>query len=143
MKTQIKIKVRGYHIDHFGHVNHSRYLEFLEEGRWSYMEENHLLDLFHATEIIHVVTRIAVDYKHSAKVGDTIRIETALTKGGKSSFIMGQHIFLDTNNAALVDAAVTNVFIDKNRQKVVIPDNNFMTSWPDLAELCDLEKTNG
>jgi thioesterase-3 len=32
-------KVRGYHLDLYGHVNNARYLEFLEEGRWSYYEK--------------------------------------------------------------------------------------------------------
>ena len=32
------IKVRGYHLDLYGHVNNARYLEFLEEARWAYFE---------------------------------------------------------------------------------------------------------
>jgi len=30
-----QIKVRGYHCDFYGHVNNARFLEFLEEARWS------------------------------------------------------------------------------------------------------------
>ncbi len=29
----VDIKVRGYHLDIYSHVNNGRYLEFLEEGR--------------------------------------------------------------------------------------------------------------
>ena len=29
-----EIKVRGFHIDIFSHVNNARYLEFMEEARW-------------------------------------------------------------------------------------------------------------
>jgi len=36
MKPSItEIKVRGYHMDFYGHINNARYLELLEEGRWS------------------------------------------------------------------------------------------------------------
>jgi len=35
MKSTVQIKVRNYHLDRFGHVNNARYLEFLEEGRWT------------------------------------------------------------------------------------------------------------
>ena len=34
-----KIKVRGYHIDLYGHVNNARYLEFLEEARWAMLDD--------------------------------------------------------------------------------------------------------
>ncbi|XLM23374.1 thioesterase, partial [Chromobacterium piscinae] len=35
MAHHTRIKVRGYHLDLFGHVNNARYLEFLEEARWN------------------------------------------------------------------------------------------------------------
>lgn len=31
---QTQIKVRGYHLDVYQHVNNARYPEFLEEARW-------------------------------------------------------------------------------------------------------------
>lgn len=37
--TTTQIRVRGYHEDRFGHVNHARYLEFLEDARWAHLEE--------------------------------------------------------------------------------------------------------
>lgn len=36
-----KIKVRGYPLDIYGHVNNARYLECLEEGRWGVMDSRH------------------------------------------------------------------------------------------------------
>jgi len=46
MKSTVQIKVRNYHLDRFGHVNNARYLEFLEEGRWTYSEENNLVAMY-------------------------------------------------------------------------------------------------
>ena len=135
MKTLITINIRGYHTDHFGHVNHSRYLEFLEEGRWGYMEENHLIDLFHAIGIIHVVARITVDYRRSATVGDTLRIETGLVEKGRSSFTMGQTVCLDGAGTEILAAGVTNVFVDTKNRKAVAPDCRLIAGWSDLAEL--------
>ncbi len=40
MPHQTLIKVRGYHLDIYQHVNNARYLEFLEEARWSYLEDS-------------------------------------------------------------------------------------------------------
>ena len=41
--STIEIKVRGYHVDIYGHVNNARYVEFLEEARWAFAEDS--LDL--------------------------------------------------------------------------------------------------
>lgn len=37
---QTQIKVCGYHIDVCQHVNSARYLEFLEEARWEWLESS-------------------------------------------------------------------------------------------------------
>jgi thioesterase-3 len=37
---QTKIKVRGFHLDVYQHVNNARYLEFLEEARWDGLENS-------------------------------------------------------------------------------------------------------
>ncbi len=56
MVSEIQIKIRGYHIDHFGHVNNGKYYGFFEDGRWSYFDDKpELLDYFHTNELMHVV----------------------------------------------------------------------------------------
>ena len=131
MKTETAIKIRGYHIDHFGHVNHARYIEFLEEARWTYLETNNLINLFHQTGIIHVVAEIVVKYKRSAKAGDTIQIKTHLEKVENVRFTMVQSIFL--NNTLILEAWITNIFVDINHRKVVEPNNSLISGWPDLC----------
>ena len=37
--STVRLRVRGYHLDGYGHVNNARYLEFLEEGRWGYFDD--------------------------------------------------------------------------------------------------------
>jgi len=52
METTIQIKVRGYHVDHFGHVNNGKYFDFFEEGRWGYFDNKRdLIDYFHLNTI--------------------------------------------------------------------------------------------
>ena len=137
MKTTSVIKIRGYHIDHFGHVNHARYIEFLEEGRWDYMEKNQLIDLFHNTGIIHTVAGIAVDYKSSARAGNIIRMESALGKVGQKSFSMDQKMYL--KESLILKAIVTNAFIDLSSQKPVMPNKNLINGWQDLADSIEKE----
>lgn len=35
--SSVALRVRGYHLDGYGHVNNARYLEFMEEGRWAFL----------------------------------------------------------------------------------------------------------
>ena len=52
---QTQIKVRGYHLDVYQHVNNARYLEFLEEARWditSGLSASSLLSLPHPASSI-------------------------------------------------------------------------------------------
>lgn len=133
MKTHTKIKVRGYHIDLFGHVNHSRYLEFLEEGRWDYMEKNRLFDLFHETGMLHVVTRLTVDYRNSARAGEILAVETGLLRAGTSSFTMGQQVRLEGTGKTAAEAEVINVLVDAESRKKAVPDSRLIDGWKDLA----------
>ncbi len=131
MDTKTNIKIRGYHIDHFGHVNHGRYIEFLEEARWDYMDANGLIPLFHETGIIHVVANLSVTYKHSARAGDTIEIKTGLEETGQTSFTMAQNIYSQKN--LVLEAQITNVFIDMKTGKPSEPTEELISGWPDLS----------
>jgi len=115
----------------------------MEEGRWRYMEENRLIELFHTAGIIHFVARITVDYLQSATVGDAIRIETGLIKGGRSSFTMGQDMYLDATGKKIIEAGVTNVFVDGNSHKVAVPNRRFIDGWSDLALIQEEEESDG
>lgn len=131
MKTNVLIKVRNYHLDRFGHVNNARYLEFLEEGRWTYSEKNHLLKVFEKEQISHAAVNININYKKSAVDGDRLIVETALGKKGDKSITFHQRILLQETGEIISDASVTNVYLDR--------DGNIMTTgemerfWEDLT----------
>ena len=139
MKVVDKIKVRGYHVDNFRHVNHARYLEFFEDGRWAYTEHNrHVGDLFMNLQkkgIIHVVVNIKINYRKGAAVGDILRIETDIMKADSKSYTMSQKAFLGDTDTVAVDAEVTNVFIDKKAEKVIEMNDEIIHGWPELAKL--------
>jgi thioesterase III len=134
MKTIVEIKVRGYHIDHFNHVNNARYLEFLEEGRWAYSEKNNLIHLFHKKGISHVTVNININYRKSAFVGQVLRIETAVVRKGRKSVTMQQKILLNDTDTLIADAEVTNVFLNVNTGKVIPVNKELINLWPVLAE---------
>ena len=134
MKTTVKIKIRGYHVDHFQHVNNARYLEFLEEGRWHYSEKNNLISIFHQKSISHATVNININYKRSAVVGEILRIETSVIKKNRKSVTMLQQVFLNDTDTLIADAQVTNVFLNINSGNVMPINEELTRLWPDIAK---------
>lgn len=82
------IKVRGYHCDFYGHVNNARYLEFLEEARWAYLEEGLDLEYWHRRGLGFVVVSITIDYRRAVGPNTVLQIDSHLKSlGGKSGVI--------------------------------------------------------
>ena len=133
METISKIKIRGYHVDHFNHVNNARYLEFLEEGRWDYSEKNGLIDAFHERGITHVTVNININYRRSAVVGQILKIETRVIGKSDKSFTMGQKIFWQGSDKLIADAEVTNVLLDIYTTKTLPITATTVDFWPDLV----------
>jgi thioesterase-3 len=134
MKTTVKIKIRGYHIDHFQHVNNARYLEFLEEGRWHYSEKNNLISIFHQKGISHVTVNININYKRSAVVGEVLRIETSVIRKNRKSVTMLQQVFLNDTDILIADAQVTNVFLHIKSGNVMRINEELNALLPDIAK---------
>ena len=69
---QTQIKVRGYHLDVYQHVNNARYLEFLEEARWDGLESSPAFQWMTARNIAFVVVNININYRRPAVLGDAL-----------------------------------------------------------------------
>jgi thioesterase-3 len=118
-----EIKVRGYHIDVFSHVNNARYLEFMEEARWLIIEEYIGLKRMQAKKIIFVVVNININYRRPASLGDILELYLGLIKIGGKSAVFHQEIRLKGTDTVVADAEVTFVFAEKNTGKAVRMDD--------------------
>jgi thioesterase-3 len=113
----IEIKIRGYHIDLFGHVNNARYLEFLEEGRWSFFEGKIDLEGWKKRGLIFSVVNININYRSSASLGDVLEIRTRISRLGDKSGTMRQEVLQKGSEATVADADITFVMVDKKTGK--------------------------
>jgi thioesterase-3 len=113
------IKVRGYHIDLYGHVNNARYLELLEEARWTFFEERGDLRRFLASELALIVVNINIDYRYPATVGDVLAIESSITTVSNRSAVIHQRVLLAGSDTIVADADVTFVAFSKQLNKAV------------------------
>ena len=134
MSSEIRIKIRGYHIDHFGHVNNGKYYNFFEEGRWGYFDDKpELIDYFHTNDLMHVVAGILIRYKRPLVVGDLLTLETEVLKARRSGFTMLQVIHKTDTDIIAATAEVQNVLVNGASGKIVPVPSELAGLWPDLG----------
>ncbi|WP_025323760.1 acyl-CoA thioesterase [Deferrisoma camini] len=114
-----RIKVRGYHLDLYGHVNNARYLEFLEEGRWSWVEERGDLAGFMKGGYGFSVVNININYRRPAFLGDELEILTSLKGLGNRSGVVRQVVRLAGTDTVVAEADVTFVVVSAQTGRAV------------------------
>ncbi|MBL4704852.1 MAG: acyl-CoA thioesterase [Flavobacteriales bacterium] len=117
-KSKAEIRVRGYHLDGYQHVNNARYLELLEEARWQHYE-NYPPSYFIEKNWAFIIVNINISYKKSAVFGDVLEIHTQVSKIGNTSMSFHQEIFIKGSGTLSVVADVTFVILDVKTNKVV------------------------
>lgn len=110
--THTIIKVRGYHLDVYQHVNNARYLEFLEEARWDWLERMEAFHWLTASHLAFVVVNININYRRPAVMGDVLMIESRLLKLGGKSGVISQSVNLQPQGDVVADAQLTFVCLD-------------------------------
>lgn len=116
---QTTIKVRGYHLDVYQHVNNARYLEFLEEARWEWLEEVEAFHWLQEQKLAFVVVNININYRRPAVLGDVLTVDSEITQLNGKSGIIAQRVLLAGQETVVADAALTFVCIDLRTQKAV------------------------
>ncbi|MEH2919762.1 acyl-CoA thioesterase [Samsonia erythrinae] len=116
---QTYITVRGYHIDVYQHVNNARYLEFLEEARWQWLERLSVLDWMTSRNVAFVVVNININYRKPAVLGDVLCIDSDLLQLNNKSGVIRQKVMRRSDGDEVVDATLTFVCIDRETQKAL------------------------
>ncbi|WP_340616289.1 acyl-CoA thioesterase [Xenorhabdus entomophaga] len=114
------IKVRGYHIDIFQHVNNARYLEFMEAARWDLLTEDDTLEWLNSKNIGFIVVNININYRHPAVITDELEVNSSMRELGNRSGIFFQEIIRRSDNKVIADALTTFVCIDLKTQKPLV-----------------------
>lgn len=126
MTSETQIKVRGYHLDVYGHVNNARYLEFLEEGRWQAFEEQGSFDALTKSGLGFSVVNINIDYRYPALLGDILAIETSLKSMSNKSAVMHQKVSFKGSDKVAAEADVTFVMVSAKTGRAVDLDEELM-----------------
>ena len=117
METKTSIKVRGYHLDIYKHVNNARYLEFLEEARWDYLDKSGAMEYFAKQKLAFVIININISYKFPAFNGDVLTITTTPFERGNTSIKFQQSIS-NQNGKLVSEAIVTFGMVDLETNQI-------------------------
>jgi len=131
---QTQIKVRGFHIDVYQHVNNARYLEFLEEARWEGLENTDSFQWMSARNIAFVVVNININYRRPAVLGDLLTISSHLQQLNGKSGVLSQTVTLEPGGDVVADAQITFVCIDLKTQKALALEGELREKLQALME---------
>ncbi len=134
MSHTITIKVRGYHLDLYRHVNNARYLEFLEEARWSFLESRSNLEALEKSGHAFAVVNININYRRAAYLGEVLQITTAIKAIGARSCVMHQLVTLQGTATVIADADVTFVLVDTRTEKAALLEGELRETLERMTE---------
>ena len=106
------VRVRGFHLDGYAHVNNARYLEFLEEGRWAYFEQQFDLAALFNEGLAVVAINLNINYRRAAVMNDELEILTSLSQINHRSAVMHQAIHRVVDGKRIADADFTFMLLD-------------------------------
>ena len=127
------IKVRGYHMDVYQHVNNARYLEFLEESRWSYFEQYPLMEKIHGRGCALVLANININYRRPALINEVLEVQTKIAKIGNKSCTVQQYVLLKGTDIPVADATVTFCMLDQSSNHSVVIDGDVRALLEEMA----------
>ncbi|WP_336274567.1 acyl-CoA thioesterase [Vreelandella indica] len=115
--SRVQLRVRGYHLDGYGHVNNARYLEFMEEGRWDYFDQHPaMIKELHQAGRAFVVVNLNIDYLAAARHGDDLEIMTGIVNVGERSGLC-HHRIVRKDGTVIAQADLTFVLLDMRANK--------------------------
>ncbi|WP_108446581.1 acyl-CoA thioesterase [Halomonas denitrificans] len=132
--SRTTLRVRGYHLDGYGHVNNARYLEFLEEGRWAYFDEHPRLAAFLGRgDLAFVAVNLNIDYRRAAVAGDDLAVLTRLAEIGSRRARIHQEIRRVADDALVARADITFVLLEVASGRAVTIDGEIREAMAALV----------
>lgn len=129
VESILTLRVRPNDLDSLGHVNNATALEYLEAGRWAWMEQNALRK---APDVIAVTLRVEVDYRKEIAFQEVV-VRTLLEEPEAEELEdeeavhyrvrFHQQVLVDSGRSVAVEAKVQAAFISaKDRSLCTVQD---------------------
>ena len=120
-KHRYPLTVLEAHLDTFGHVNHAKYLELLEEARWDLITHNGFgLKEIQKIGIGPVILEVKIEFKRELRLRQKIVIETELLSYTRKIATVHQKI-LNEDHKVCAQADIVLGLYDLHKRKLVTP----------------------
>jgi|Deesub1362A_J573_1020465.scaffolds.fasta_scaffold00673_15 YbgC/YbaW family acyl-CoA thioester hydrolase len=118
-----RIQVRNDELDSFGHVNHARYLHYLEDARWAFLEQCGLS----LTELRRrgwsiVATEARLRYRAPAFGREILEVRTRVIPQGPVRSLWRQEIHRPRDQRLLLEAEIMGAFLDERGRPMPLPE---------------------
>ena len=123
MKVTLPILVHAFETDFGGVVSNTRYLEYLERGRYHLLHEAGLpVEETWANEgVMAVVRRVEADYLNFARHEDRLELSTWASEWSGASAIVSHEIVRPKDGALILRAHQTIAFLNRSWKPTRVP----------------------
>jgi acyl-CoA thioester hydrolase len=123
MKVILPLRVIAFETDYAGVVSNTRYIEYLERGRYALLQAAgfSIERVLESHGVQAVVRRIDIEYLRAARHEDDLELHVAVkSHSGATSTIFSQ-LFRVPDNALLMRATQTLAYTDRQMRAVRVP----------------------
>jgi len=132
------LQIRGYHCDAYGHVNNARYLELLEEARWTFLEPALKENFFDTRNLLFIVVNINITYKKPLVPAQVVNIEITDVTYNNKSMVVRQTITDNQTHELASEAQVTFVLLNSKTGKPETITDDIIAKFDELTALRDV-----
>ncbi|MBI1735719.1 MAG: acyl-CoA thioesterase [Candidatus Rokubacteria bacterium] len=116
---RLRLKVRHYEVDVYGHVNHAHYVHYLETGRIEALEAIGLsIDEMKRQGYLIFAADLAVKFHSPARLGDELDVLTSIRESRGARTIWKQEIREAAGQRLVVTAEVTGALMSESGRPV-------------------------
>ncbi len=134
-ESHLTLLVRPNDLDSLGHVNNATVLEYLEAGRWAWMDQQ---GLHRGARVLPVVSRIEVDYRREI-LPQQVLVRTMLESPASAEELedsltyratFRQRVLIDAGQQLAIEARLQVAFIDSAERKLCSLQDFLATARP-------------
>jgi acyl-CoA thioester hydrolase len=123
MKTVLSIRVVAFETDYAGVVSNTRYLEYLERGRYALLHAAGLevARVLETHNVQAVVRRIEIDFLRPARHEDELELEVAVHAHRGATTTLHSELRRVADGVVMMRATQTLAYTDANLRAVRVP----------------------
>lgn len=142
----IQVTVQSTHLDVFGHVNHARYLEYMEWARFAWAADHGfpLMELVRDKGMGPAILKAEVRFVRECRMGDELRVTVVPTTARRGVGRLHQAIVDVRTGERVCEAEMAFVMLDLGTRKAVsMPPEMVEAMRAEMAALAEGDDQEG